>query len=151
MKMLYGKNAKVGNTTVFSREGAVRAYKLFCEFYYKDMDESSGPYAYDCPKSILDLLSPTTNEFALNWRRKCYANIERKKDKNSLSNLPLGTIIEVILPFDLNHYAKGEKIQLTKEKFWHNNRTFWATKTHRFTSSLMKSLQYNYTLLQKGG
>lgn len=33
----YGNGAKVGNLTVFSPEGAVRAYKIFCELFNKNM------------------------------------------------------------------------------------------------------------------
>lgn len=40
-------------------------------FGYKDMDESMGPCYYDCPAGILDLLDPTEQEYALNWRQKC--------------------------------------------------------------------------------
>lgn len=39
----------------------------------KAMGEDEGPYAYDCPDRILDLLSPTTNEYALAWRAQCRA------------------------------------------------------------------------------
>jgi hypothetical protein len=38
------------------------------EFGYKDMTETMGPYHYDCPASILDLLGPPGNEYAANWR-----------------------------------------------------------------------------------
>lgn len=33
--MTYGKNARVGNQIVFSREGAINAYKIFCELFNK--------------------------------------------------------------------------------------------------------------------
>jgi hypothetical protein len=36
----------------------------------KDIDESAGPYAYDCPKSVFKLLTPTKSEFAQNWRKE---------------------------------------------------------------------------------
>ena len=42
---------------------------------YKDMTETMGPYNYDCPARILDLLSPTDNENALAWREKCRAQL----------------------------------------------------------------------------
>lgn len=48
-------------------------------FAYKDMDETMGPCYYDCPKSILDVLSPTDNEYAIEWRRKCMERIENKR------------------------------------------------------------------------
>lgn len=63
----------------------------YFDFSYKDMDESMGPYSYDCPLSILDLLSPTENEYALAWRERCRS---KAKSRNSLSNLPIGTTIE---------------------------------------------------------
>lgn len=46
---------------------------------YKDMDESMGPYQCECPERILKLLTPIDSEYANEWRRKCWANIERKK------------------------------------------------------------------------
>lgn len=48
------------------------------EFAYKDMDETMGPFYYDCPNSILRLLTPTKNERANNWRRICYANTSKR-------------------------------------------------------------------------
>jgi len=41
------------------------------EWGYKDMDETMQPYYYDCPKGILDLLTPTDNEGANKWREEC--------------------------------------------------------------------------------
>lgn len=38
---------------------------------YKDMDETCGPCYYNCPSTILSLLSPTDNEYANQWREKC--------------------------------------------------------------------------------
>jgi hypothetical protein len=38
---------------------------------WKTMDESMGPYYYDCPASVLSLLTPTKYESALKWRAKC--------------------------------------------------------------------------------
>ena len=40
-------------------------------FGYKDQDETMGPYKYDCPASILDLLGPPGNEYAAQWREQC--------------------------------------------------------------------------------
>ena len=51
------------------------------EFFYKDMDETSGPYNCDCPKGILKLLSPTDNEWALAWRENCLKKHEEKMGK----------------------------------------------------------------------
>ncbi|MDF0491487.1 hypothetical protein PX554_25550 [Sphingomonas sp. H39-1-10] len=50
-------------------------------FGYKDMDESVGPYEDNCPAHILDLLTPTDKEYALDWRRRCRANLTRRARK----------------------------------------------------------------------
>ena len=57
--------------------------KEYYNFSYKDMDETCGPYQFDCHKSILDLLSPTDNEYALEWRNRCYEVLKEKKNPNS--------------------------------------------------------------------
>ena len=41
------------------------------EFGYKDMDETMGPFNFDCPASILDLLGRPGNDHAANWREQC--------------------------------------------------------------------------------
>ena len=68
--------------------------KEYCNFAYKDMDETMGPGYYDCPKGILDLLTPTASDWANEWRQKCYEKHEQKKNPDALSNLPLGTVIK---------------------------------------------------------
>jgi hypothetical protein len=50
-------------------------------FGYKSMDESMGPCEADCPARILDLLSPTSIEYALDWRARCRANLARRARK----------------------------------------------------------------------
>lgn len=44
------------------------------EFGYKDMSEDMMPYYFDCPKEIIDPLSPTDNEYAIKWREHCLKN-----------------------------------------------------------------------------
>ncbi len=40
-------------------------------FGYKDMSEEDGPCEAECPKSILELLTPTESEYANDWRQRC--------------------------------------------------------------------------------
>lgn len=61
------------------------------EFAYKDMDETMEPFYYDCPNSILRLLTPTENERANNWRRKCYANTSKRSPERTKKD-PLAEI-----------------------------------------------------------
>ena len=82
------------------------------DFAYKDMDESTGPYYYDCPKNILDLLTPTENKWALAWREKC----RQKKTSiiSELNKLPDGSVIEV----DGVRYFKHAPAYQFKKSFW---------------------------------
>lgn len=92
----------------------------YFNFGYKDMDETMGPYSYDCPACILDLLTETENEYAKKWREKCRERIAEKKarktDKNSLNNLPEGSVIE------FNYWEGGTKT-VEKRLFCKNYRT----------------------------
>lgn len=123
----------------------------YFNFSYKDMSENSGPYKCDCPKGILDLLSPTDNEYALEWRKKCRENIARRNSLTSLNKLPTGTQIKVVMPFDTNHFKEGQIVILEKRKSW-SNRTMWVTRTSpicKFTSGLMKALEGHYEIIKQ--
>ena len=50
-------------------------------FGYKDMEESMGPCESDCPAAILDLLTPTTSQNALEWRQNCRARAAARRAK----------------------------------------------------------------------
>jgi hypothetical protein len=47
-------------------------------FGVKDMSETMGPCEAECPAKILDLLAPTTSEYALAWRARSRAVIARR-------------------------------------------------------------------------
>ena len=51
----------------------------YYNFSYKDIDETMGPYSYDCPIGILNLLTDTDTEYALEWTKKCRERHEEKK------------------------------------------------------------------------
>lgn len=46
------------------------------QYQIKDLPESMGPTATYCPERILDLLSPTDNLYALEWREQCREELE---------------------------------------------------------------------------
>lgn len=113
----------------------------YFNFSYKDMCDTMGPFQYDCPKSILDLLSPTDNEIALEWRRKCRERIAKKKYPTSLQNLPVGSVVYVKMPFNTRFHREGENVRLEKQFLFGSNRTTWYSPRARFTSGLMKQLE----------
>ena len=51
----------------------------YFNFGVKTMDETMQPFYYDCPKGILDLLTPTDNECANEWRRLCREKITTQR------------------------------------------------------------------------
>jgi hypothetical protein len=60
---------KSGN--VYAVIGLLRYHKGCYNFSYKLMSEYEMPYYFKCPKSILDKLTPTTDEYAIQWREEC--------------------------------------------------------------------------------
>lgn len=111
----------------------------YFNFSYKDMSEDMGPCYYDCPNSILKLLTPTDSEFANDWREACKKRVERKKV--GLGSLPLGATIEIVMPFDTISYKEGEHVLLTKCRFGYNKRAYWFSTTHRFSNNLIKRFE----------
>ena len=125
--------------------------KDYFNFSYKDMDETMGPWESNCPNSILDLLSPTDNEYANAWRQRCRDNLEKKKDKDSLNNLPVGSVIRVEMPFDTTRFSEGSVVTLTKRAGWGKQRAKWfANSTVYFTTSVMKALDGHYEIVKRG-
>ena len=81
------------------REGAI--------FGYKDMDESMGPCEAECPATLLDLLTPTTNEHALAWRERCRTFIARRAARPRLRN---GWILEFDQPVTFSDGASYTRL-----------------------------------------
>lgn len=54
-------------------------------FGWKDMDETMGPVEAQCPERILDLLTPTDNENALDWRARCRAYHAARKSRPKIA------------------------------------------------------------------
>lgn len=48
---------------------------------YKEMGESTGPYYWDAPKALLDKLTPTDSDYAIEWRQKCRDRAAARKIK----------------------------------------------------------------------
>lgn len=86
-------------------DGTVTAYVVktasrSAEFLYKGVSEDCGPVWTKCPQMILEILSPTENQWALKWRKECadyneaqrikrrkYEKIARDKKKNEKAQL----------------------------------------------------------------
>lgn len=86
-------------------------------FGYKDMSEDMLPYYFDCPKTILNLLTPTENENALKWRGKCREN-NTNSFKTQMSKAKEGSTIKITYKYDTNLAKEGDSVVL--EKYCHS-------------------------------
>lgn len=126
--------------------------KDYYNFSYKDMDESCGPYKYDCPKAILDLLTPTENEYANEWRKLCRENLAKKNNPNSLNKLPLGSVIKFTLKYDTTLNKAGSEIVLEKTDSW-SKKAYWMQHGRycKWSSKLINYLtEGNYEVIKRG-
>lgn len=101
------------------------APKSYYNFSYKDMTENFGPYRCECPESILKLLTPTQNEYALRWRKDCWDNIEKRK---KLNKVPMGGMI--------TFKDDGKDIVLTKYRM-SRHKAGWCDGRYRWRVSLI--------------
>lgn len=53
----------------------------FYNFTYKEVDETMGPGAVHAPRAVLEALTPTTHEYAAQWRARCWTNLELEEAK----------------------------------------------------------------------
>ncbi len=74
-----------GERSVFAVVILLNYYKDgYYNFGYKDMSEDMGPCQSECPERILKLLTPTTSEYANDWRDRCWKNISDRKVKSKI-------------------------------------------------------------------
>ncbi|WP_339454568.1 DUF6927 domain-containing protein, partial [Pseudomonas sp. EA_5y_Pfl2_R50] len=73
------------------------------------LDESMGPCEDNCPAHILDLLTPTDKEYAIDWRRRCRANLERRTRK-----IEDGDRIKLASPLTFTDGHVGEEFIVVK-------------------------------------
>jgi hypothetical protein len=78
--------------------------KEYNNFGYKDMEEGCQPYYFDCPKRILDLLTPTDSEGATKWRDTCLENLAKRESKPKLKT---GCILKLDAPVK---FSNGESL-----------------------------------------
>lgn len=95
------------------------------EFSYKDMEGSMGPFYYDCPESILKLVT-IKDESTKEWVEKCR---EHQKKKRTLQNLlneakEKHLTLKVTLPFTLSYsdYFEIPEGKTVYVKYWDKNR-----------------------------
>lgn len=118
--------------------------KKYFNFSYKDMDETTGPFYYDCPESILKMLSPTDNERAMEWRKKCKEVAAHKK---TLFTLPVGAVIEFASPYNMTSGIKtGDTVRLVKKSYI-GGKEYWMNENFKWKNSI---ISLNFKILSMG-
>lgn len=91
----------------------------YCNFYYKDLNETVNPAEDTCPDRILDLLTPTDHENAINWRRRCRAYNAHRAKASTLSH---GQIVEFKTPLSFTgDHGRAQRFRYLRE----GRRTVW--------------------------
>ena len=97
----------------------------YFNFGYKAMSETCGPFCYDCPKGILDLLTETDSENANIWRSKCR---EKQMADKWLSKLKIG---DKIVWRNERILTKHEPAYQFKTWFWYDEENgVYISKKH---------------------
>lgn len=89
------------------------------EWCYKDMDETMGPAESQAPAKLLDLLSPTTRPYALEWRERCRANAKLASRK-----LAHGDKIKLAQALEFGDGVTRDTFTVNKERLPYQKRTF---------------------------
>ncbi len=110
-----------GESYVFAVATLIHWSRDEYNFTYKDMDESMGPCMYDCPESILKLLTPTeqmskisgsSEKYSKAWRIACWETIFKKQDKKKLVN---GTVIKLKKALDFVDGSKADTFVIIRK------------------------------------
>ena len=82
-------------------------------FTYKTISEEEGPYTFECPARILDLLTPTESVYANEWREKCRKHGARVA---ALSGVKPGDVVEFVAPIRFQGGAEYDALQLVNKR-----------------------------------
>lgn len=89
----------------------------YCNFGMKWLGEEGWPVRCECPKSVLDALSPTDNENAIEWREACREKLSEKKD-TTLKDAPVGTKLKVTLKTGVERIVTKQAPNFQFKSWW---------------------------------
>jgi hypothetical protein len=93
-----------------------RRSREWFNFGYKEMSERSGPFSYDAPASILDLLTPTDDAEANKWRAAARAAIAKKAEAKKVAK---GSRIRFAAPLKFSDGSTGDTFELIERSTFH--------------------------------
>ena len=95
-------------------------------FGYKDMEESMGPCECDCPESILNLLTPTDREYAVQWRARCRENTAARRARAAKPSPRAGQVIVFDEPLSFADGRSFERLEVVANPRSHRTVLFRA-------------------------
>ncbi|MHB1205730.1 MAG: DUF6927 domain-containing protein [Rhodospirillaceae bacterium] len=101
-------------------------------FGYKDMEESMGPFQCDCPAAILDLLTPTDRQHALDWRARCRTVLDTRRATCAKPTPRPGQIIVFDEPITFSDGAQLSRLEVVAHPSTHRSVLFRAPDTGQF-------------------
>lgn len=109
---------------------------------YKDMDETMGPNEAQAPLKLLDLLSPTTSEWALKWRQKCRDNAALK-----CRHLKPGDVIRLEQPLRFTDGSERQTFRVSTDSYpgARRSRTVFVCTETGATCRISNIRQRNWT------
>lgn len=93
---------------------------------YKDLDETMGPFYYNCPVSFIRRATDPLNESSANWREKVLGIAEAKKKeakarKSFVDALTEGDAVELQDDFNLTGFTFVRKYNTRSLVLYHTN------------------------------
>lgn len=96
-------------------------------FGYKDMEESMGPCESECPEPILDLLTPTDKQYAIEWRARCRENTAARRALARKPSPRPGQTIVFDQPLSFSNGCKLHRFEVVANPRSHRTVLFRAT------------------------
>lgn len=125
----------VALTTIRSKEDFNFGIKL--------MDETMLPNYYQAPRRLLDMLTPTDDEWALEWRKRCRKQYEETLQYHRLYDymhtLPYGTILQL-----------GDRAKTLIELFYFRGKLVYKIVDRDKRISLHKIMKCGFTVVSVG-
>lgn len=105
---------------------------------YKEMSEDSGPGMCECPEKILKLLTPTTSQYAIGWRKACWDRINSIKSKPRLKKGHY-LVLDHPLTFKGGDTCQVLKIYNPKKGYYESATT---KRLYKISRSMLQTLDY---------
>lgn len=112
-------------------------------FGYKDIEECMGPYSYDCPIRLLDLLSPTESEYANEWRKLCREQAKKTASiRKKMKMLKPGVVIRFPEPLKFTNRRRLREFKVEQ----YGKKKLFRDTTHHDLYRIRRLSSYDFEI-----